>query len=125
MPILFQDTFFNHLYELLSELYDAARNDYAYDWNGYADCANELVDALASDVNKAVQFINSLDFNNETDKHILHFIPKVIDKLTTFGEKVVIASCLNAIPQNYPQVQLGGLSFHTILSLGTHLDGSL
>ncbi len=125
MAILSQSSAFNHLHELLCSLYKADDCDYAYDWAEYPVIENELIDTLASDVDNAGRFINSLDFNDKVDAHIINFIPKIIEKLKTFGERLAFMDYINAIQKNYPHLNLGELSFNMILSMGSLLNDSL
>lgn len=120
-----QEAFYSHLRELLNSLYDADSYDYAYDWDQYPVIADELVTALSSNLDRAVAFINSLDFNSERDAHLLNFFPQIMDRLKTFGEQFIFMQCFQNIKENHPNLNLEGLSFNMLSNMSTRLNDSL
>ena len=120
-----QEAFFNHLRELLKSLYDADSNDYAYDWDQYPVIADELVNALASNLDRAVAFINSLDFSSDQDAHLLNFFPQIMERLKTFGEQFIFMQCFQNIKETHPNLNLGGLAFNMLSNMSSRLNDNL
>lgn len=124
MAVLNQVSDFNHLRELLHSLYDADYYDYAYDWDKYPVIKSELVNKLSHDVNVAVHFINSLDFNDNADAHIIKFFPTIMENLGSFTNQLVFMDCINSIRKTYPNVNFGDILFDMTLTLGANLKNN-
>ena len=104
MPITLGAEFIERMRTLLYDIWEADEYDYAYDSEFYGPNREELIGALSQNVSIATAFLDSLDFDNEVDQHIITCIPDIASRLGRFGAQFLFIEHVKDLQQRFPAV---------------------
>ena len=104
MPIVLDSAFVDKALDSLRRLQRADECDYAYDWDGYEPLKEELINSLAKDVTITIAFLDSLDFNNKVDRHIITFIPEIASRLGRFGAQFLFIEHIKELQKKFSNI---------------------
>lgn len=110
------------LREVLEDLFCMARLDINYDGNSdYVEATETLKKLLTDNVEQANNLIDTLNFDNPIEAHILSFVPDIVGNFRTLEDRISFVSHLESLQERFPNVSFSPALFYASLSCG--IDG--
>lgn len=63
-----------------------------------------LVGLFGGDAFQAIQLLDSIDFNNESNLHLLSYFPAIVQSMPTFGAKFLVIEHYKQLKNKFPNV---------------------
>lgn len=105
------------LKEILRDLWSLDNLYIAYEDNpDFVETRDNLIKLLTSDVEQANSLLDTLDFNNLMESHVLNFIPDIIERFTTLEEQKLFISHLESLQKEFPNIDFSRAIFYAKLS---------
>ena len=84
----------------------------------------ELIGLFGTDATQAIALLDMIDFNGESEQHLLSYLPDVVRHLPTFGSKFLVIEHFKKLQEKFPNVKFGPAIFWSQMNAG-YFDSAL
>lgn len=106
------------LIETLLNLDRLDRLNIAYDDNpDFIDEINKLYEIISSNIENIDQIFDSLDLNKPTEKQIVMYIPKIMERLEKPEDKIKLYNIVKKQQEKYPKVSFDSCLYYSKLAM--------